>query len=273
MKLIFSACICVRTTTLPSREESPRRIIASDSTLHEIMLYWLLWKQFGQLCAAGGYARVLFGSIVCISDNSLEFGPADNGSIPCLAWLSGSSLAREIYFADLTNIIIDSFPLSGSLPQAAALALCLDLCICFKCHMSPCAVFCSSARQTFFWLNLLRWQTNKFFGQNTRKRKRSDVATIYPFLARRDSERKDDARINRQWAHTAPNCSLSRREISLWLGVKREIMLLAARHTRHPRKSNSFVVILLPAYFLHHKSAYCIDYQNAPIFSNIIYFF
>jgi hypothetical protein len=30
---------------------------------------------------------------------------------------------------------------------------------------------------------------------------------------------------------TAPNCSLSRREISLRLGVKREIMLLAARRT------------------------------------------
>jgi len=63
------------------------------------------------------------------------------------------------------------------------------------------------------------------------KKERRGAAAIYPFLARRDSERKDDARINRQCELTAPNCSLSRREISLRLGVKREIMLLAARRT------------------------------------------
>lgn len=148
MKLIFSVCICAY-DYITSREQSPRRIIASDSTLHEIMLYWLLWKQFGQLCAAAGYARVLFGSIVCISDNSLEFGPADNGSIPCLAF--GLLAVTRNLFCWFNKHYYRFFPLSSTSPGGRSLRL--GPCVYVLNVTCPRALFSAllrARRLTFF---------------------------------------------------------------------------------------------------------------------------
>jgi hypothetical protein len=144
MKLIFSACICAY-DYITSREQSPL-----GALLHQIPLCM-------KSCFTGYCENNLANCVLLVAMRACYLGPsfasativwnsARQTMARSHAWLSGSSPPREIYFADLTNIIIDS-SLSPALPQAAARSDSRPVCVCFKCHMSPCAVFCSSPRR------------------------------------------------------------------------------------------------------------------------------
>jgi len=145
MKLIFSACICAY-DYITSREQSPL-----GALLHQIPLCM-------KSCFTGYCENNLANCVLLVAMRPCYLGPsfasativwnsARQTMARSHAWLSGSSPPREIYFADLTNIIIDS-SLSPALPQAAARSDSRPVCVCFKCHMSPCAVFCSSPRRS-----------------------------------------------------------------------------------------------------------------------------